>query len=418
MVNSSFDISSLIKFSSIDIKIPTLKGIKLLDLERLYTTRRYILGEYEVKSHLYKNKITEQKGYYSKEINPYNLDFNKYYLYENTLGSNKKLYLKSILNSFDTHYFIKKSNKIPLFGIKNSYDNYYTILKLDSRPRAIWRDLIKEFQSIRDLFISQMNNLDNLEVPKEWIESRRKKPLKLSEEGKRVTKLKGEIIVKKAVNRENYSSDKNCKFVSETYQLETFYKQKNLFVYTTHDQAEKLDSLYGMFIKQKVEFITLSARELGIVDKVSIHNLMPLNKFMEQKTAPFKRLATAYLIDRLIADHRFAFDRRSLLSNVHTELFDKINKLRQYHSNNFQRATGEIYDAIIPIAQEHNLFDIPMYQMYLDVKKTLDRLYFVNNILSVSTDYRKFEQELVDLMKYHKEKVNLAHYNVKTNEIV
>jgi adenine C2-methylase RlmN of 23S rRNA A2503 and tRNA A37 len=92
--------------------------------------------------------------------------------------------------------------------------------------------------------------------------------------------------------------------------------------------------------------------------------------------------------------------------------------LRQYHSNNFQRATGEIYDAIIPIAQEHNLFDIPMYQMYLDVKKTLDRLYFVNNILSVSTDYRKFEQELVDLMKYHKEKVNLAHYNVKTNEIV
>jgi hypothetical protein len=173
-----------------------------------------------------------------------------------------------------------------------------------------------------------------------------------------------------------------------------------------------------MFIKQKVKFITLSTRELAIVDKASIHNLMPLNKFMEQKTAPFKRLVTAYLIDKLIADHRFVFDRRYLLSNVHTELFDKINELRQYHSNNFQRASSEIYDTIFPIAQEHNLFDIPMYQVYLDVKTTLDRLYFVNNILAVSTDYRKFEQELVDLMKYHKERVNLEHYNVKTIEVV
>lgn len=416
MLNSNFDISALIKYSTVKIKTPSLKGIKLLDLERLYTVRRYILGEYEIKLTLYRNKMAEQKSYYSKEISPSHVDFTKYHLYENTLGSNKKLYLKSVLSPSDTHYFVKKTDKMPLFGTRNGYDNYYTILNLNTRPRAIWRDVIKEFQSIRDLFLSKMNNLDEFEIPKQWLDNRRKKPLKLTADGKRVTKLKGEIIVKKAVDRENWSGDKNCKFVSQTYELGNMYSQNKLFVYTSHDQAQKLDPLYGMFKKQKIEFITLSARELAIVDKVSIHNLMPLNKFMEQKSAPFKRIATAYLINELIEKNKYVFDRRHLLSNVHTELYDKINELRQYHDSNFIRANMSIFEAIIPIAEEHKLFDIPTYNDYLYVKNTLDRLYFINNLLSVGSDYRRFEQELVDLMKYHKEKVNLNQYNVKTQE--
>jgi hypothetical protein len=326
------------------------------------------------------------------------------------------LYLKGVLGASDTHYFVKKTGKMPLFGTTNGYDNYCTILNLNTRPRATWRNLIKEFQSIRDLFLGKMNNLDELEIPKQWLDNRRKKPLKLTADGKRVTKLKGEIIVKKAVDREMWSADKNCKFVSQTYELGNMYSQNKLFVYTSHDQAHKLDPLYGMFKKQKIEFITLSARELAIVDKVSIHNLMPLNKFMEQKSAPFKRIATAYLIDELIEKNKYVFERRSLLSNVHTELFDKINELRQYHNSNFLRANMSIYEAIIPIAEEHKLFDIPAYNVYLYVKNTLDRLYFINNLLSVGTDYRRFEQELVDLMKYHKEKVNLNQYNVQTQE--
>ena len=205
MLNSNFDISALIKYSTTKVKTPSLKGIKLLDLERLYTVRRYILGEYEIKLTLYRNKIAEQKSYYSKEINPSHVDFSKFHLYENTLGSNKKLYLKSVLSPSDTHYFVKKTDKMPLFGTRNGYDNYYTILNLNTRPRATWRNLIKEFQSIRDLFLSKMNNLDEFEIPKQWLDNRRKKPLKLTADGKRVTKLKGEIIVKKAVDRENWS---------------------------------------------------------------------------------------------------------------------------------------------------------------------------------------------------------------------
>jgi hypothetical protein len=418
MSSSNFEIADLEKFSTIKFKTPTHNKLKLLDLARLYTVREYILSEYESKFSINNARVSQSKSFWSKRLTASKTFCESYYLMDINVGSNKKLYLKSILNPSNNYHIIKKVSSISLFGNNNTYDNYFTILELKKHPRKNWRGIIKEFQLIRDEFINNTINLDELEIPKEWLESRRKQPLKISSDGKRVMKLKGEIIVKEATARDNYSYDKNCKFVSQTYQLETFHKLKSLFVYTSHDNASKLDPLFGMFNKQKVRFITLSSREMLVVEKVNIHNLIPLEKFMEQKDKPFKRVVTAYLINQLIENKKNVFENRRFLETIHTSLFDKINTLRNYHHTNYVYASKEIYSTIVPIAEEHNLFDIPMYQEYLDVKKTLDKLYFINNLLGAATYGRTFEKEIIDLMKYQKEKVNINQYNSPVQEIV
>jgi cell fate (sporulation/competence/biofilm development) regulator YmcA (YheA/YmcA/DUF963 family) len=55
--------------------------------------------------------------------------------------------------------------------------------------------------------------------------------------------------------------------------------------------------------------------------------------------------------------------------------------------------------------------------MYQEVKKTLEKLYFLNSCLQAfSPQYAALDKNsvrvntLVDLFKYHKEKVNLEHY--------
>jgi hypothetical protein len=73
---------------------------------------------------------------------------------------------------------------------------------------------------------------------------------------------------------------------------------------------------------------------------------------------------------------------------------------------------------MLVIAKEQNLFDIPMYNLYLDVKKDLERLYFLKPICDIAPLYRDNNDDLykalADLCKYHKYKVNINFYNSKS----
>ena len=71
---------------------------------------------------------------------------------------------------------------------------------------------------------------------------------------------------------------------------------------------------------------------------------------------------------------------------------------------------------MIELAEENNLFDYSIYNEYIQMKKTLEKLYFLNAILGSVSNYYQYvsrgvERSIIDLMKYHKFKVNLENYS-------
>ena len=109
-----------------------------------------------------------------------------------------------------------------------------------------------------------------------------------------------------------------------------------------------------MMQKQKMEVITFSSRELKIVEGLDIHNLISYDKFMEGKTAPFKRIITSTLINDMIVKYRSVFDRIDIIGYVSTDLSTKLKALAEYRTNNYVSANDDLKKAMLEVAQEHN----------------------------------------------------------------
>ena len=132
---------------------------------------------------------------------------------------------------------------------------------------------------------------------------------------------------------QKWSDGRCCKFVSTIYKLESLESDKNLKVYAHHDDYMKLDALFGCIQKQKMKVVTFSQRELNIVKDSEIHNLISLEQFMEGKNKPFKRMATAYLIKKMINAYKSTFERANQVGFTSKPLQDRLNILSKYASD-------------------------------------------------------------------------------------
>jgi hypothetical protein len=174
-----------------------------------------------------------------------------------------------------------------------------------------------------------------------------------------------------------------------------------------------------VFERQRVQFLTFSQRELNVLDKVEIHNLIPYSKFMEGNTKPFKRLITAYLIKRLMLSCRNLFSNKKHLQTVSNDLFQKLVLLDDYAYKNYYDSHETIYDAMLKVAEPNNLFDHEIYDVYKDVLSVVDKLPFLEPMMGTLRTYGQNEDlisAISDLFKYYKHKVNYTRYSVKLNE--
>jgi hypothetical protein len=412
-------------FSNIVINKPQMDGVKHLDLEKLVKNDDYILKEYKVTQTFNRGKFRESKGSWDSDVHlmSINLDDNKNaYLYSSKLSETKKAYLRTALptNWGRTYYFIRKSTSFKLFpkaGNMGAYDNYYKILNLRAIDRKYWREAIVEFQKVIETITSGFLDLDAIVVPDSFLQTRRQSSSRVA--ATRREKMDGDIIVKKAAPLERYVEGKECKFVTDTWRLKDIPKMGTLVVYGSHDDAPKLDHIYTVSHgKQKLQVITLSAREMKVLEELEFKNVMSYSKFMEGDNKPFRRIVTAYLINELCLQNSYLFGRTNILRQVSKELADRLDALDTYKHKNYVSSSKYVYDAMLEVAKQNNLFDHSIYSEYLSIKTILDNLYFLNTIFSMirgssyygdgTTDQVRI---IVDLMKYHKMRVNLEHYS-------
>ena len=427
--SGNWEIDNLLRFSIIKIKEPKVDGIELLDLKLLHKNKDYILGEYETVYYLERDKMKEAKNYWNKKLSVNDTN-NICYIFTGVLGANKRLYMKEILNTKSwgspTYNFVKKKQEYVLGNkLSTGMNTYFEILNLALHPKTEWRQRITEFQSIQNMFVINMKNLDDVVIPKSWLDARKTIKAKgvsttrVDANGKRIIKLQGEIVGKIGVDLERYNGDRKCKFVPVTKKLDQISKEPNLIIYTHHDDYLKLDPLYEVMKKQPVKIMTFSSREITMLKDIEIHNLITYDKFMEGNNKTFKRIVTAHLIYNLVNKYKSTFNYMNKLKGVCTKLHDKLELLDVYQKRNYTHSSYEVFTAMLTVAEEHNLFDHEIYHIYNEVKDVLEKLPFLNALMHYTggySDNTDVINSIVDLMKYHKFKVNLDRYNLKLDE--
>ena len=431
----TFEISTLQKHTDVPMVAPKMKGIKLLDLKRLTDIRSGLLYEYVERYKLHRGKMTELKhnndAVLIKDLNAYN-----WYIFEDKISGNKRDYMKSIVRG-DAH-FVRRSRQLKL-GNRRSQgtNNYYNLLGLDKYGKHLWRRVIQEYQSIQKIYTDKFIDLDKIDIPQSWIDSRKaNKIVKSGGNGRRV-RLEGELLCKLAVDTER-ATGKSCKFIPDKLQLQTVHKFPGTIVYTHHDLGDKLDKLYSVtrlyrynnMKGMQFKFITFSERELKNARNIEVHNLMSYEKFMEGKNKPFKRLVTAYLINELISKNRAVFNKKEFLESISKDLYDKLCMLNAYKNKHYiHSGDDKIYEAMLDVATEGNLFDPEIYDDYLSVKKLFEKLPFIGAIMKANittTTYGgsnnmtndEVHSILCDLFKYYKHRIDYTNYKITLNEEV
>lgn len=403
------DLDKVKDWSTIQIKEPTVKDLPFTDFKHITEILSVIGKEYEIKYEVRRNKIREIKYDASFNIATVLLPDYTIYKFTDRIGGNKKEYIKSLKRYIETVHFIKKVRSRKLFHSEGSLASYYKLLNLHKYPKNQWRALIREFQVILNHLLSKVVDADALEIPKEWLDARKRTVTVKRYKGHE--KLEGEISCKKAEELERYVQDRHCKFIPFSLDLGKISTQKKLYIYAGHDDYLKLDSLYSMIgYHDRIVLITFSDRELKKLSSVDVHNLISYEKFMKGETKPFKRIVTAYLIHKLMEKNIRVFYDISTVNDYSEDLASKLISLNRYKDNHYSHGSETLYESMIEVANEHDLYDYSIYETYKEVKEVLDRFPFLNIIHGNIRTASQRNPIVVDLLKYHKFKVNLNLY--------
>lgn len=420
-----YDITDLIQYSSVSIETPKLKGLTLISTQRIFDMRNYLLNEYRVKYRLHNGKMS---AYKENDESVDMKDLSPIYIFADRISGNKREYMKHLLGWGTRARFVKKIMSYKLRDKKfTNFTTYYELLGLHNIPKWKWRQAIKEFQYVQSLMTSKFIDLDKIDIPKSWLDNRKVKTASKTGRGKYV-KLQGEAVGKLACDLEKSMYNQNCKFVPETIKLQELHKFPGITVYTNHDDAKKLDPLYHICrrTENKLRFVTFSDREMKNLAKIELHNLMTYEKFMEGKTAPFKRIITAYLINQLMTEQRNVFGKMDHLKSISMKMYNDLKTLQEYKNKYYVNSYDEVYKSMLAVAQAHNLFDPIMYGIYLNMKKDLEYLKFLNPILNtISGSYSSYntmkEAEvnfiLCDLFKYYKFRIDYQNYKAVVKQV-
>jgi hypothetical protein len=424
------DIKEILERATTPMKQPKLEGIELLNLKRLSEKGKdYFLGEYQVKYRYQNGRFNNSKNYWTTNLRPQDMEthFGGVYVFEDRLTKTKQDYLRSVLgDSYKTVFFVKKDKPFKLrSGTQIDYHTYWSLLKLENYPKKQWRQVIQELQHVVGLYAKDFIDCDAVSIPQTWTDAQKAKRMKILSKpttvnGVKKVRMKGEFSGKVGTKMDISLSDQYCKFVPTTFKMEEIHKISKLHVYAKESEKKQMDKLWSAFEKQ-VDLVLVAQATYDNLQKAELHNWITIDKFMEGKNRPFRTMATEFLIEKLINEKKYTFDRINIVKTVSKDLGDKLTVLSQYNTKHSRPyADNKTKETIVEFAKENNLFDIETYTIYKQVNEVFTKLPFLNEMMGVMHYTYKEDspliKALIDLFKYHKHRVNLENYTLKLTE--
>lgn len=432
-INETLNVTELLKYATIPMKQPKIEGVELLDLERLAEKGKdYFLGEYQIKFRYNSSRFNTMKGYSTTNLTVndfYRYGFGGVYVFSDRLTKTKQDYFRSLLgpSGSKTWLFVKKDKPFKLRdGQATDYHTYWSLLSLRNYPKSQWRQLIQELQHVVSLYSKTFIDVDAIDIPEEWIAAQKSKRARViasstTVNGEKKVRMKGEFSGKVGTKMQVNMSDQYCKFVPTTFKMEDLHKSNKLHVYAKESEKKTMDNYWSVFNGQ-AKFVIVAQATYDNLQKADLHNWITINKFMEGKNRPFRTMATEFLIGELVRKYRATFARINVVRAISKDLGDKLNLLDDYNRiNGMSYADDKTVSAILEHAKENNLFDQPTYMVYKQVSEVFEKLPFLNLLLDKmgfrdSLENNPMIQAIIDLFKYHKQKVNLEHYTIKLTE--
>jgi hypothetical protein len=296
------------------------------------------------------------------------------------------------------------------------------MLSLHRYPKDTWRARIVEIQQIAEELSSKIEKVDDINIPQQWFDARKKKRVGAIGTGTKRVKLQGELNCKLTDELQRFVQGKHSKLSPGVLKVEDIPSSKFLSVYGKQKDEITFDNLYSIASKQPMKFYVLSEREHKVAEGLNIHNFISIEKFMEGKNKPFKRLVTGFLIHKLIRKYRDTFSKREIMGKISVSLRDDLNLLEDYDSKNFDtNCTEDIYASMLVIAEEHNLFDETIYTEYNQIKELLDSFPFIETYMDMipnsaaNEGNERFITTLADLFKYHRIRIDYTNYKLVLN---
>ncbi len=421
----NLNVNALIEFATVSFATPAVKGLYYETAEFYNKRRDYLIGEYEIKHEVSNGKIRQPYRYHNFSDM---WETNTIYVYSDRIPGVKKDYLRSLSNRSNKFFIVKKDKSFKLKP-KNSggaYDNYLNILNLDKYPKESWRERIKEFQYVQSLVTKRALNLDDLVVPQQFIDAKKKTTLKIvngvAVAKERRKKLEGEVTGKLASALERTVYGQYSKFVPSTIQMAKAHQSPCLIVYGPASETTKMDNLYSIFPKH-IRFMAFSDRELTRLKDIDLHNWIHIDKFMKGEHIVFRRAVTAALIHKLQREtYRAVFDRVGRMASISKDIADKMEDLTIYSKKYYMYGNEEMLNSMIELAQENNLFDHSIYSTYTELRDIFEKLPFIEPVFSACSNYERekdgMNDAIRDLFKYYKQRIDWKHYNIKLNEDV
>jgi hypothetical protein len=405
MFGKQFDYNQLAPFATATIATPKIPGVDTLELHTLDGHAFGALLKNYRSSYKYENgRMYEIKNDNWATSVHWGESKKRHYLLNGDMRGHKKAYLRELAENHEDRYiyFIKEKAKHKQVTLKGS-QGYKEFLKLNNYPKDQWRTVIKEWKHIESLLLADTIDADAIEVPQDWIDSRKNSKVAKMKATKAAkgAKLEGDFNCKKAENLLRYNDGRNCKFVAGRLNVQTIEEGNTLYVYTHYDDYMKLDKMYEDTKKMGIEYITLSQRELKIIEDSgeTVNNLVSYDDFVKGHEK-FVQIVTAVRIHRFCNKYSEVFSKRSYIKEVNLELATDLNNLTDYRALYLyptKYSNFEDLDDLMKIAEENKLFDDTYYQMQEKVHQLLKTHYYFSTLAKVMT-YSHTSNELLDCM--------------------
>lgn len=404
MFGKEFDYNQLAKFATARIATPKIPGVNTLEL---HTLQSYAFGSL-LNNYRRSYKYENGRMYEIKTDNSWasRVDWDakdrRHYLLNGDMRGNKKAYLRELAEDHEDRcvYFIKEKAKHKQVTLKGA-QGYKEVLKLVNYPKDQWRTVIKEWKHIESLLLADIIDADAIEVPQDWLDARKSNKVAKMKATKAAkgAKLEGDFNCKKAEDLLRWTGGRNCKFVPCRLNVQTIEEGNTVYVYTHHDDSINLDKMYEDTKKMGIEYITLSQRELKIIEDSgeTVDNLVSYEDFIKGH-AKFVQIVTAVRIQRFVNKYNEVFDKISYINKVYSELANDLKELSDYRKLYLyvrQYKTFDDLNDLIKIAEENKLFNDVFYELQEKVHQILKTHYYFNT-LSKLMRYSHTDDELLD----------------------
>ena len=390
--DKEFYINPLLQHSKYKINNIEVEGIKLQDPNYYKLQRDYLFEEYDLvayiddrgRSYSKLRRIGISKEYCTLNRTKTVVVINDIFT-GNVREYLKHKYVKDTI-FLRRNQFIRSLGKSKEYDTKgqltNKYNTYRSILNLSKQPKSKWRDFINEWKYVVSTIEDSFMDETNIKADKnfiDWIEHRKKEKRKLGKNRNSkggLNKKKGDITL-----AYSYSLYNKIRFKKDIYPIKNLEKNKFLTILITDDDNIDLAKYIVSIINNKnIKFAHVGKRE---IKNVPDHfQFIKFKDFMTRDCKPFTRLASSIKFEELIGRYDEISNYKNLkFEEIFRDMYNKIKILRDYISENMKvsayRLDNNIKSMIIDVADENDLYDKQLWDVYMSIKKEIVKYDFI-----------------------------------------